>query len=100
MPVGIASSPNRGALGREVRLFCVQVQRRQRLFEELLLGVLLGLPEEAGGPLVGAEQLKIHCFIIRRSPHPLSPDIRNHSGLVCPEPIRKIIQDLRGIIPL
>mgnify|MGYP006998454949 CR=1 FL=1 len=37
-----------------------------------MLGFLLGLPQQAGGLLAGAEQLKIQRFIIRRGKHPLS----------------------------
>ena len=65
MPVGIASSPIRGAF------VCVQPQRRRRLFQKLLFGALLRFPQETGGLFAGAEQFQIHCFIVRRGAHPL-----------------------------
>ena len=49
-----------------------QFQRRRVGPQGLLLGFLLGLPQQAGGLLAGAEQLKIQRFIIRRGKHPLS----------------------------
>ncbi len=50
----------------------LQFQRRRVGPQGLLLGFLLGLPQQAGGLLAGAEQLKIQRFIIRRGKHPLS----------------------------
>ena len=49
-----------------------QFQRRRVGPQGLLLGFLLGLPQQAGGLLAGAEQLKIQRFIIRRGKHLLS----------------------------
>ena len=50
----------------------VHIQRLSVLFHHLRFCLLLGGGQQADGLFVGAEQLKIHRFIIRRGKHPLS----------------------------
>ena len=55
------------------RFFPFQPQRRRVGFQQLLFGTLLGLLQKLHCLRAGTEQLKVHRFIIRRGPHPLSP---------------------------
>ena len=66
-----ASSPKGGAFGIVSRL-AVQIQRLSVLFHHLRFCLLLGGGQQADGLFVGAEQLKIQRFIIRRGGGPLS----------------------------
>ena len=69
--VGAASSPKGGAFGIVGRL-AVHIQRLSVLFHHLRFRLLLGGGQQADGLFVGAEQLKIQRFIIRRGGDPLS----------------------------
>ncbi len=69
--VGAASSPKGGAFGIVGRL-AVHIQRLSVLFHHLCFRLLLGGGQQADGLFVGAEQLKIQRFIIRRGGGPLS----------------------------
>jgi len=69
--VGAASSPKGGAFGIVGRL-AVHIQRLSVLFHHLRFRLLLGGGQQADGLFVGAEQLKIQRFIIRRGGGPLS----------------------------
>ena len=64
----------------------VHIQRLSVLFHHLRFCLLLGGCQQADGLFVGAEQLKIQRFIIRRGGGPFPFAI----GIVCPGPGQKI----------